>query len=399
MGGPTTQSSPLRKPLDAISPELAAPSDFEQLAPEFIDAAILALIAGGSGGEQSLRANVQALADIELHSRILQDFDAASTRITLLGQAFRHPVLLAPISAQTLVHTQGELATAAGASDQQAGLVVSTLASRPMEEIAAQTDAPKWFQLYIQPERESTRALIECAQNAGFTALMVTLNAPIQMPSYRALRAGFTLPDHARPVNLVATAARQQAVLQPDHARPVNLVATAARQQAVLQPDQSPIFQGMMSGAPGWDELAWVLEQTSLPTIAKGVTHPQDASRLIDMGIDAMVVSNHGGRALDAMPASLHCLPGVREVVGDDFPLLMDGGIRSGYDVFKAIALGADAVMIGRLQVYALAVAGSLGVAHLIKLVRNELELAMAQTGCTEIKSINRECLFTRAGA
>ena len=378
MGGPTTQSSPLRKPLDAIPPELAAPSDIEQLAPEFIDAAILALIAGGSGGEQSLRANVQALADIELHGRILQDFDAASTGITLLGQAFRHPVLLAPISAQTLVHPQGELATAAGASDQQAGLVVSTLASRPMEEIAAQTDAPKWFQLYIQPERESTRALIERAQNAGFTALMVTLNAPIQMPSYRALRAGFALPDHARPVNLVAT---------------------AARPQVVLRPDQSPIFQGMMSAAPGWDELAWVLEQTSLPTIAKGVTHPQDARRLIDMGIDAMVVSNHGGRALDAMPASIHCLPGIREVVGDDFPLLMDGGIRSGYDVYKAIAMGADAVMIGRLQVYALAVAGSLGVAHLIKLVRNELELAMAQTGCTSIESINRDCLFTRAGA
>ena len=378
MGGPTTQSSPLRKPLDAIPTELAAPSDFEQLAPEFIDAAILALIAGGSGGEQSLRANIQALADIELHSRILQAFDAASTGITLLGQAFRHPVLLAPISAQTLVHPQGELATAAGASDQQAGFVVSTLASRPMEEIAAQTDAPKWFQLYIQPERESTRALIERAENAGFTALMVTLNAPIQMPSYRALRAGFVLPDHARPVNLVAS---------------------AARPQVVLRPDQSPIFQGMMSGAPGWDELAWVLEQTSLPAIAKGVTHPQDARRLIDMGIDAMVISNHGGRALDAMPASLHCLPGIREVVGDTFPLLMDGGIRSGYDVFKAIAMGADAVMIGRLQVYALAVAGSLGVAHLIKLVRNELELAMAQTGCTEIKSINRECLFTRAGA
>ena len=375
MGGPTTQSSPLRKPLDVIPPELVAPSDFEQLAPEFIEAAVLALIAGGSGGEQSLRANVQALADIELHSRILQDFDTASTGITLLGQVFRHPVLLAPISAQTLLHTQGELATAAGASDQQAGLVVSSLASRPIEDIAAQTDAPKWFQLYIQPERESTRALIERAQNASFTALMVTLNAPIQMPSYRALRAGFVLPDHARPVNLVAS---------------------VKRPQVVLQPEQSPIFQGMMSAVPDWDELAWVLEQTSLPTIAKGVTHPQDARRLIDMGIDAMVVSNHGGRALDAMPASLHCLPGIRDAVGDNFPLLMDGGIRSGYDVFKAIAMGADAVMIGRPQVYALAVAGSLGVAHLIKLVRNELELAMAQTGCTSIESINRDCLFTQ---
>ncbi len=378
MAGPTTQASPLRKPLDAIPPELVAPCDFEQRAPEFIEAAALALIAGGSGCEQSLRANIQALADIKLHSRILQDFDEASTRITFLEQAFRHPVLLAPVSAQTLVHPQGELATATGAADQQAGLVVSTQASRPMEEIAAQTNAPKWFQLYIQPEREVTRTLIERAENAGFTALMVTLNVPIQTPSYRALRAGFVLPDHARPAHLLAS---------------------AKRPQVVVRPDQSPIFQGMMSEAPGWDELAWVLEQTSLPTIAKGVTHPQDARRLIDMGIDAMVVSNHGGRALDAMPASLHCLPAIRETVGNDFPLLMDGGIRSGYDVFKAIAMGADAVMIGRLQVYALAVAGSLGVAHLIKLMRDELELAMAQTGCTSIDSIDRECLFTRADA
>ena len=378
MGGPITQSSPLRKPLDAIPPELAAPSDYERLAPEFIEGAALAHIAGGSGGEQSLQANVQALADIELHSRILQDFDEASTRITLLGQAFRHPVLLAPVSAQTLVHPQGELATAAGAAGQQAGLVVSTQASRPMEEIAAQTDAPKWFQLYIQSEREATRALIERAESAGFTALMVTLNVPIQAPSYRALRAGFVMPEHARSAHLAQS---------------------AGRPQVVLRPDQSPIFQGMMSEAPGWDELAWVLEQTSLPTIAKGVTHPQDARRLMDMGIDAMVVSNHGGRALDAMPASIHCLPGIRDAVGDDFPLLMDGGIRSGYDAFKAIAMGADAVMIGRLQIYALAVAGSLGVAHLIKLVRDELELAMSLAGCTSIESINQDCLFTRAGS
>ena len=279
------------------------------------------------------------------------------------------------MNAQSLVHPQGELATATGAAEQEAGLVVSTQASKPMEEIAAQTDAPKWFQLYIQPSREHTKTLIGRAEEAGFGALMVTLNVPVQAPVYRALKAGFAMPDHARPANLTNS---------------------APRPQAALQQGQSPIFQGMMSGAPGWDELAWVLKQTSLPTIAKGVTHPQDARRLIDMGIDCIAVSNHGGRALDAMPASIHCLPRIREVVGDDFPLLMDGGIRSGYDVFKAIAMGADAVMIGRLQIYALAVAGSLGVAHLIKLVRDELELAMSLAGCTSIESIHRECLFSR---
>ena len=378
MGGTDTQPFARREPLDAIPSELAAPSDFERLAPEFIEAAAFAHIAGGTGGEQSLQANLRALADIELHGRILQDLDTASTRITLLGQAFRHPVLLAPVNAQSLVHPQGEFATAAGAAEQDACLVVSTQASKPMEEIAAQTDAPKWFQLYIQPEREHTRTLIERAQNAGFGALMVTLNVPVLAPVYRAMRAGFVLPDRARSAHLF------------DSAKPP---------QAAPGPDQSPIFQGKMREAPDWDELAWVLEQTSLPTIAKGVTHPQDARRLIDMGIDCIAVSNHGGRALDAMPASIHCLPGIREAVGDDFPLLMDGGIRSGYDVFKAIAMGADAVMIGRLQVYALAVAGSLGVAHLIKLVRDELELAMSFAGCTSIESINRDCLFAGAGS
>ncbi|MXY14153.1 MAG: alpha-hydroxy-acid oxidizing protein [Proteobacteria bacterium] len=375
MGRTKTQPSVLCKPLDAITSELSAPSDYERLASEFIEAAALAQIAGGSGGEQSLHANLRALAGIELNSRILQYLGEASTRVTLLGQPLRHPVLLAPVSAQTLVHPQGELATAAGAAEQEAGLVVSTLASKPMEEIAAQTDAPKWFQLYIQPSREHTRALIGRAEEAGFGALMVTLNAPIQPPVYRALRAGFVLPDHARPANLTDS---------------------APRPQAVLQPDQSPIFQGVMSEAPSWDELAWVLEQTSLPTIAKGVMHPQDVRRLVDMGIDCIAVSNHGGRALDAMPASIHCLPGIREAVGDDFPLLMDGGIRSGYDVFKAIAMGADAVMIGRLQIYALAIAGHLGVAHLIKLVRNELEFAMSLAGCASIENIDRECLFAR---
>lgn len=157
MDSTDTQSSTRRKPLDAIPSELAAPCDFERLAPEFIEAAAWAHVAGGTGGEQSLQANIRALAGIELHSRILQDLEAASTRTTLLGQAFRHPVLLAPMNAQSLVHPRGELATAAGAAAQEACLVVSTQASKPMEEIAAQTDAPKWFQLYIQPEREHTR--------------------------------------------------------------------------------------------------------------------------------------------------------------------------------------------------------------------------------------------------
>ena len=369
-----TQASTLRKPLRTITHELISPSDYERLAPEFIEDSALAHIAGGGGLEQTLKANTQALASIEIFNRVLQSYDNASTQTTLFGQQFRHPILLAPVASQALVNVEGELATAAGAAAQQAGLVVSTQASKPMEEIAAQTDAPKWFQLYFQHSRDSTKALIERAEDAGFSAIMVTLDTPIQTPSHRASRSKFVMPDHVRAVNLDGL---------------------PSRPQTFLQPDQSIIFQGMMSEAPSWGDLAWLLKQTSLPIIAKGITHPQDAECLIEMGICSIAVSNHGGRALDGMPASIHCLPLIRNAVGENFPLLFDGGIRSGYDVFKAIAKGANAVMIGRLQIYALAVAGSLGVAHLLKMIREELELAMSLTGCTNIESICQNCLFT----
>lgn len=156
------------------------------------------------------------------------------------------------------------------------------------------------------------------------------------------------------------------------------------------------LFQGLMAQAPTWDDLAWLLEHTGLPVLVKGVLHPGDATRIQDMGVAGLVVSNHGGRTLDGVPASLDVLPAIRQAVGAGYPLLLDSGIRSGTDVFKALALGADAVLIGRLQVYALAVAGALGVAHLLKLLREELTLCMAMTGCATLADIHPELLHSR---
>ncbi len=364
-----------RAPLTTLASDLASPADYERLAPEFMEESAFAHVAGGSGAERTLQANARALAEIEIHSRVLWRPEGASTCSTLLGQSFHHPILLAPIGFQTLVHAEGELATATAAHAQRTGLVASSMASKPLEEIANRTTAPKWFQLYFQHNRAATRTLLERAEKAGYQAVVVTLDAPAQAPSYRALRKGFAMPDHVRPVNL-------------DSLPPGPKIS--------LDPEASVIFQGVMRSAPTWDDLAWLRRRTSLPIVAKGVSHPQDAKRLVEMGVQSIVVSNHGGRALDGMPASVHCLPTIRRAVGKGYPLLLDGGIRSGYDVFKAIAMGANAVMVGRLQIYALAVAGSLGVAHMLKMMRDELELAMALAGCSGLRDINAGCLFAR---
>ena len=204
--------------------------------------------------------------------------------------------------------------------------------------------------------------------NEGVFALVVTVDAPINGVRNRARRAGFTLPKHVRAVNLQGTSP-----------------PAASR----LTPEQSGVFQGLMAHAPTWADLAWLRGETPLPVLVKGILHPDDALRTVDLGLAGMIVSNHGGRTLDGLPASITALPRVRTAVGADVPVLLDGGIRRGTDVFKALALGADAVLVGRPQVYALAVAGALGVAHILRVLREELEVTMALTGCPTLDSID----------
>ena len=214
-----------------------------------------------------------------------------------------------------------------------------------------------------------TLDLLRRAEVAGYAAIVVTLDAAIQLPSLAALRAGFRLPTECVAANLRG----YTEVDAPDDPR-------GGRQ----------IFRDVMRSAPTWTDLAWLRSSTGLPVWVKGLLHPDDAVRLRDAGVDGLVVSNHGGRALDHAPASLAQLPSIRAAVGSAFPLLFDSGIRSGTDVYKAIALGADAVLIGRLQVYALAMAGALGVAHMLRLLCEELEVCMASTGCSSLDEVRR---------
>lgn len=377
MSTSTTTTTPPRQPLTRIPPDILCACDYEALAPRFLLPAHQAYIAGGSGFETTLRANRAAFDAVQILPRLLRDVTAGHTRVSLLGQDLPHPILLAPLAFQTLAHAGGELETARAAEATDTCLVASTLSSHPLEDIAAASRSGKWFQLYFQPLRESTLDLVRRAESAGYRTLVVTLDATVQSPSLRARRAGFAMPANVSPANLA------------HHAQ---------APQVAIERSQSLILQGVMREAPTWHDLEWLLQQTRLPVIVKGVLRPDDALALKQSGVAGVIVSNHGGRSLDGAPASLDMLAAVRRAVGEAYPVLLDSGVRAGSDIFKAIAIGADAVLIGRLQVFALAVAGALGVAHLLKLLREELELCMALAGCPTLADITANCILQRNG-
>jgi len=350
-----------------IPPSVLCLADYEQAASQRVPASVWAWAQGGSHATRQREA--AAFANWSISARVLADCRAGHTRRHLLGHRLHHPILLAPVGYQRLVHADGEAATAAGALDTV--MTVSTMASVSVETIAANAAGPLWFQLYCQPRREDTLALIRRAEAAGAKALMVTLDAPVQAAPLDALRAGFTIPDTVRAVHVEGFAPPPK--------------ASAQWYNRALAP--------LCVAAPTWDDAQALRQHTSLPLLAKGVAHPDDAQRLMALGWDGIVLSTHGGRVLDAAPAPLALLPAMRAALGPGPALLLDGSVRSGTDIFKALALGADAVMLGRPQLHALAVAGALGVAHMLKLVREELELAMVLAGCPTLDAITQDAL------
>lgn len=362
-----------RQPLEHIPVELASAADYEALAPQFMAPATHAHISGGCAREVTLRRNCTGFERIELSSRVLQDFGTANTEVQLFGRHLKHPIVLGPVAHQKLVHPEGELATVAGAEAVNATFVASTLAHVTLEDIAKGATSDKWFQLYFQPTQDITRALVERAEAAGYHALVVTVDVPVNGLRYRGQRAGFNMPATLQDVNLAS--------YQPP--------------PKSLHPEQSVVFDGLMGEAPHWQDIEWLLQTSSLPVVLKGIINPDDAVRAKSMGVAGIIVSNHGGRSLDGLPATIDALPRIRRQVGANYPLLLDSGVRSGGDIFKALACGADAVLIGRLQVYALAVAGALGVAHMLRTLKTELEVTMALAGCPTLAAISPEtCLF-----
>lgn len=362
----------IKAPLTALPQDLVCAADYARYAKKHLPTDVYEYVVGGGADEITLQRNRQKLDEILILPSVLQDCTHGDTYTAVLGTNFRHPLMLAPVAFQQLAHPDAELATAEAADLLETGMMVSTLATRSLEDIAAKTAQPKWFQLYYQQDKDFTLSLVRRAEQAGYSALVVTVDAPLHGIRNRAQRAGFVLPDGVEAVNLKD--------------RPPLPSKSFA-------PSQSIVFQGMMSEAPTWETFRWLKQQTDLPIVLKGILSPADAIRAQDMGLAGVIVSNHGGRALDCVPSSIEMLPLIREAVGSEFVVLYDGAVERGTDTFKALALGADLVCIGRPQFYALAVAGALGVAHLLRVLREELEVTMSLSGRPSIKSITRDAL------
>lgn len=344
--------------MNTVPKDITTAADYRLLAQRQLSPEVWRYLENGAAQGLTLRANTQAFDDSTLMVRSLVNLTGGHTRIQMFGQQFEHPLILAPLAYQRLFHADGEQASAIAANAQSGQMVVSSLASQGLEQIIEAAGQPLWFQLYWQGDRERTLRLVRRALNAGYSAVMFTVDAPVK-------QAVITLPDDVSAVNL------EPALPLP-----------------TILPGQSLVFDGWMAQAPDWDDLLWLREKLAVPLLIKGVLHPDDAERAVAAGCDGLVVSNHGGRVLDGVPASLQILPEIVQKVAGRAKVLFDSGIRSGQDAFKAMAAGADAVMIGRPYIWGLSVCGALGVAHVTRLMRDELEMTMALCGIAELADL-----------
>ena len=332
----------------ALPPALVALEDYERAARERIDPVSWEYIDSGVADELTLRWNREAYRELRLIPRQLRDVSHVDLGVTLLGHALQHPILLAPTACHTLAHPDGEIGTARGARAARAGMVLSSYTTTPVEQVAAEAPPLFWFQLYVQ-DRAYTVDLIHRAVAAGATAIAVTVDTPVSGARNRQARAGFTFP--------------------------ANL----------------PHISGQRAEHPlTWKDIEWIRAASSVPMLLKGILHPDDADAGIKAGAAGIMVSNHGGRNLDTALATIDALPKIVDTVGGRVPVIVDGGIRRGTDVLKALGRGASAVMIGRPYVHGLAVNGAHGVEAVIGILRNEFEQAMQLTGCATIGTIDR---------
>jgi 4-hydroxymandelate oxidase len=340
-------------------------ADYERIAEERLDPGPWAYLAGGSGDEWTLRENRAAFARWTFRPRVLCDVSEISTATTVLGTEIAVPVVVAPVAYQQLYHPDGECATARGAAAAGTGIAVSTFSTRSHEEIAAAAPGLlQWCQLYVFRDRGATREHLAGAAAAGCRAVMVTVDTPRLAQRERDLRAGFEIPS--------------------------DLPLPYAR-ATIGDAPQNPADQfALLDASVSWRDLEWIASEGRLPVVLKGVVTAEDARLAVEYGAAAVVVSNHGGRQLDGVPATLDALPEVVEAVGRRVEVYLDGGIRRGGDVAKALALGARAVFAGRAPIYGLAVAGEDGVRHVLELLRDELTLALCLLGCSSPDELTR---------
>jgi isopentenyl diphosphate isomerase/L-lactate dehydrogenase-like FMN-dependent dehydrogenase len=326
--------------------------DYEQLAEQELDANAHAYFAGGSGDEVTLRDNLAAFERRKLRPRVLVDVSSVSTATTILGTDVALPILIAPLALQRMAHPDGELATARASASAGTIMCLSTAATvRPAELAAVAPGAPHWFQVYVFADRSLTEELIAEAVESDFSALVLTVDTPYLGRRERDIRIDFTVPEHLTV--------------------------------------SGDIFGAHFNTGLSWHDLEW-LAGYGVPVVVKGILTAEDARLACEHGAAAVVVSNHGGRQLDGVSSSLDALEDVVEAVDGRAEVLLDGGVRRGTDALKALALGARGVLIGRAMLWGLAAAGEQGVAHVLQLLRDEVELGLALLGCASPAEVTR---------
>ena len=340
--------------------------EYERAAEERLEPGAFAYFAGGANDEWTLGENLAAFTRWVLRPRVLVDVSETTTTATVLGTELSLPVLVAPTAFQRMAHPDGETATARGAAAARTIMCLSTIATATIEEVAAAApDGPRWFQLYWSPDRGIVRDFVGRAEAHGYRAIVLTVDLPVGGRRERDLRTGFEVPAEVPVPAFVAHAERAESVSPTQIGQVVDKSVT-------------------------WRDLEWLRGLSPLPLVIKGVLTAEDARLACEAGAEAIVVSNHGGRQLDGVSASLDALPEVVEAVDGRTEVLMDGGIRRGTDVVKALALGARAVLAGRAPLWGLAVDGAEGVERVLELLREEVALALALCGCASPAHVTR---------
>lgn len=370
---------------------ISSPSDFREAARRKLPPFLFHYIDGGAYAEQTLRRNTEDWQAVALRQRVLQDMSSLSLKTRLFDETMRLPIVLAPVGLTGMYARRGEVQAAKAAASRGVPFTLSTVSVCPIEEVAPAVDRPMWFQLYVLRDRGFMRNVLERAKAAGVRTLVFTVDMPTPGARYRDARSGMSGPN-------AAARRMAQAVSHPSWAwdvgmrgRPHDLGNVSAY---LGKPTGLEDYIGWLAAnfdpSIGWRDLEWIREFWDGPMIIKGVLDAEDARAAVAFGADGVVVSNHGGRQLDGVSSTARALPAIADAVKGDLRILVDSGVRTGLDVVRALALGADAVMLGRAFVYALATSGQAGVEQLLDLLEKEMRVAMILTGARSIDQIDR---------
>ncbi len=368
--------------------------DLRQLARRRLPRTVFEFIDGGAQDEITLRANRDDFSALRLIPRVLTDIETRDQSVELFGQRYAAPLVLAPTGLAGLLARRGELQAVRAAHRVNVPYCLSTMATRSIEEISEEVDAPHWFQLYVLRDRGLTRAFIERARAARCSALVLTVDTKMQGPRERDIRNGFTVPPRFTLSTLIDFATHLRWLFDVGFGPKIkfrNFDNTGIDSDSALTITQFIANQYDLSMS--WRDVEWFKSEWGGPVLLKGLLSADDAAQAVEAGLDGIIVSNHGGRQLDGAVSAIAALPAISRKVAGRIPLILDGGVRRGVDVVKAIALGASACMIGRAWLYGLASGGEAGVEAALRMLINEMDLAMALVGCSDLSQIDERVL------